>query len=146
MFYDSIQGRYRRNLTMSTKNCMSSIGPANCSPTRFTYVFENGPVSVGQCATNQCFTIYNATYSSVRCVHNNKPQYLSELFIPVAKLPGRCHDHPVTCSAVRADSVYKDHRPSWIFILAWNNLHPVLVDPLLSFLTFKHLLKTKHFL
>ena len=40
---------------------------------------------------------------------------------------------------------HEDRRHSWIFMSAWNNLNPVLMDPLLTFSTCEHLLKTKLF-
>ena len=59
-----------------------------------------------------CSTIY-------KCLHNSAPQYLTELCIPVASLPGRCHLRSAACGDLFVPAeVDKDHWPSWIF-LCW---------------------------
>jgi hypothetical protein len=89
-----------------------------------------------------CSTIY-------KCLHNSAPQYLIELCIPVATLPGRCHLRSAACGDlfVPATST-KTIGPRGFFYagpVAWNRLQPVLKDPSLSFTMFKKLLKTELF-
>ena len=89
-----------------------------------------------------CSTIY-------KCLHNSAPQYLTELCIQVATLPGRCHLRSAACGDlfVPATST-KTIGPRGFFYagpVAWNRLQPVLKDPSLSFTMFKKLLKTELF-
>ena len=89
-----------------------------------------------------CSTIY-------KCLHNSAPQYLIELCIPVATLPGRCHMRsaaygdlfvPATSTKTIGPRGFSYAGP-----VAWNSLQPVLKDPTLSFTMFKKLLKTELF-
>ena len=89
-----------------------------------------------------CSTIY-------KCLHNSAPQYLIELCIPVATLPGRCHLRsaaygdlfvPATSTKTIGPRGFSYAGP-----VAWNSLQPVLKDPTLSFIMFKKLLKTELF-
>ena len=83
-----------------------------------------------------CSTIY-------KCLHNSAPQYLIELCIPVATLPGRCHLR----SAAYGDLFVLATSRGFFYAgpVAWNSLQPVLKDPSLSFTMFKKLLKTELF-
>ena len=47
--------------------------------------------NLGRVGFKLCSTIKKTNYRSVWHLHNNEPSYVSELCIPVAKLPGRCH-------------------------------------------------------
>ena len=122
-------------------------------------VFENGPVFLRQCATNsndspiwdelnsnfaaqsrvnyssKCLTsVQQRTVVLVRTLPNSQSPSFRDVVI-FDRL------HPVSCSCRQRIS-----RPSALvdlFMLAWNNLHPLLVDPSLSFLTFEQLLKTE---
>ena len=89
-----------------------------------------------------CSTIY-------KCLHNSAPQYLMELCIPVATLPGRCHLRSAAYGDLFVPATYtKTIGPrgfSYAGPVAWNNLQPVLKDPSISFTMFKKLLKTELF-
>ena len=89
-----------------------------------------------------CSTIY-------QCLHNSAPQYLIELCIPVATLPGRCHLRSAACGDLFVPPTStKTIGPRGFFYagpVAWNSLQPVLKDPSLSFTMFKKLLKTELF-
>ena len=89
-----------------------------------------------------CSTIY-------KCLDNSAPQYLTELCIPVATLPGRCHLRSAACGDLFVPSTStKTIGPRGFFYagpVAWNRLQPVLKDPSLSFTMFKKLLKTELF-
>ena len=80
-----------------------------------------------------CSTIF-------KCLHNSAPQYLIELCIPVATLPGRCHlrsaaygdlSVPATSNKTIGFRGFFHAGP-----VAWNSLQPVLKDPSLSFSMF----------
>ena len=61
-----------------------------------------------------CSTIY-------KCLHNSAPQYLIELCVPVATLPGRCHLRSAVCGDLFVPATSTKtiaHWPSWIF-LCW---------------------------
>ena len=47
--------------------------------------------NLGRVGFKLCSTIKKTNYRSVWHLHNNEPSYVSELCIPVSKLPGRCH-------------------------------------------------------
>ena len=58
--------------------------------------FQNGPAFPRPCETNSTGSLYPERVDFKLCptiykVHNSAPQYLIELCIPVATLPGRCH-------------------------------------------------------
>ena len=94
----------------------------------------------------KCCTIYNTTYSSVWCLHNNELQYSLELLIHTSHYAPGTLSFSIVCIQWSVPlfvlQFHKDHRHTWIFMPAWNNLHPVSMDPLLSF---EHSLKTKLF-
>ena len=89
-----------------------------------------------------CSTIY-------KCLHNSAPQYLIDLCIPVATLPGRCHLRSAAYGNLFVQGTStKTIGPRGFFYagpVAWNSLQPVLKDPSLSFTMFKKLLKTELF-
>ena len=60
----------------------------------------------------KCCTIYNTTYFSAWCLHNNELQYSSELYIPVATLPECFHFQSSASGDLFRCSCYVTLRPS----------------------------------
>ena len=123
------------------------------------HVIENGPKfskemrnkfhwlhNLGRVEFKFC-TIYNTTNNLFQCL---MPAH-QRTAVPVRTLH-TSHYAPRTLSfsivcirwsvPVFVLQFHKDHRHSWIFMPAWNNLHPVPMDPLSLF---ENLLKTKLF-
>ena len=119
-----LQRRYRWNLTISTEKLYVFNRHCKIPPDSF-YVFKNGPLFLRQCATNSTdIPIWGEMDSNFAAQSRIQPMEVSDICTTSNRrtCPNSAYQSPSLSSSigcirwpVRANSVYQDHRPLWIY-------------------------------